>query len=47
MKVLHAVACPIDFKLLYAQGQLGGVLKPMENGHFLVFLTVWIILPKF
>ena len=36
----HVVACQIDFKLLCAQGQLGGVVKLTKNDYFLVFLTI-------
>ena len=41
------VPCPMDFNSLPDQGQQGGILKLMKNGHFLVFLVVWVFLPKF
>ena len=31
----HVVACQIDFKLLCAQGQLGGVVKLTKNDYFI------------
>ena len=43
----HVVACQIDFKLLCAQGQLGGVVKLTKNDYFLVFLTIQVLFPKF
>ena len=39
-RVLHTVACPIDFNLLFGQGQEGGVLKPTNNDHFQVCLAI-------
>ena len=46
-RVVHIVARLIDFKLLCARGQQGGMLKLMKNDHFLVFLTVRVFFPKF
>ena len=46
-KMPPVVPCPMDFSSLPDQGQQGGILKLMKNGHFLVFLVVWVFLPKF
>ena len=43
----HVVVCQIDFKLLCAQGQLGGVVKLTKNDYFLVFLTIRSFSPSF
>ena len=40
IKVPHVIAYPKDFNLLCDRDQQGGVLKPMENDHFQVFLSV-------
>ena len=47
IRVPHAVAFPVVFKLLFDRGQHVGVLKPTTNNHFQVFLTVWVIFLKF
>ena len=47
VRVPHAVECLIDFNLLCDRGQQRVVLKSMTNDHFLVFLIVWFLLPKF
>ena len=39
IRVLLAVACPIDFNSLFGRGQQGGVLKLTKNDQFLVFLV--------
>ena len=40
MRVIHVVACPMNFNLLYYRGQWGGVLTPIKNDQFQVFLVV-------
>ena len=47
IRVSHAVACPKVYCLFFEWGWQGGVFIVMENGHFLVFLEVLIIFPKF
>ena len=47
IKVLYAVVCPTGFNLLCDRGQQRGVLKLMKNDHFLVFLAVLVLFPKF
>ena len=47
IKVPYAVSCPMDFNLLCGPVQKGGVLRLMKNDQFLVFLTVWVLFPKF
>ena len=47
IRMLHAVACAMDFNLLRDWGQQGGVLKLQKNDHFQVLLTVWILFLKF
>ena len=41
------MACPIVFILFNKQCWQWGVYKVMKNDHFLKFLVVWIIFPKF
>ena len=43
----HVVACPIVCILFNEQCWQGGVYKVMKNDHFLKFLVVWVIFPKF
>ena len=45
--VLNVVACPIVFILSDDRELQGGVLQIMKNDHFLVFLAVWVLFPKF
>ena len=47
IKVLHIVACTMVFNLLCDRGHQGEVLKLMKDDLFLVFLTVWVLFPKF
>ena len=47
IRLTHRVACPIVFILFYERGWQGGVLKVMKNDHFLGFLAVWVLSPKF
>ena len=47
IRVLHVVACPIVFILSYDQSWQRGVFKVMKNDHFLLFLAVWVLFPKF
>ena len=47
IKVPYVVSCPMDFNLLCGPVQKGGVLRLMKNDQFLVFLTVWVLFPKF
>ena len=47
IRVSHAVALPIVFVLFYERGWQGGVIKVMKNDHFLMFLDVLIVFPKF
>ena len=35
------------FFLFYGWGWQGVVFIVMKNDHFLVFLTVWVLFPKF
>ena len=46
LRVTHAVAFPVGFNWLCDRVQQEGVLKHMENGHFLVFLVVWVLFTK-
>ena len=46
IRVLHVVACMMDFNLLCDQGKQEGVLKLMKNDHFLAFLAVLVIFSK-
>ena len=46
IRVLHVVACMMDFNLLCYQGKQEGVLKLMKNDHFLAFLAVLVIFSK-
>ena len=46
IRVLHVVACMMDFDLLCDQGKQEGVLKLMKNDHFLAFLVVLVIFSK-
>ena len=43
----HAVAYSIVFILFCEQGWDGGVFKVMKKDHFVVFLAVWVVFPKF
>ena len=47
IKVLHAVAYPVISILFYKQSWWGGLFKTMKTDHFLVFLAVRVLLPKF
>ena len=47
IRMSRLVACPIVFILLCDQNGPGGVFKVMKKDHFLVFLTVWVLFPKF
>ena len=47
IKVPHAVVCPIVSILFHKQNWRGGVFKTMKSDHFLVFLAVRVLLPKF
>ena len=42
IRVLHIVACPIVFILLYDRDRQGVLFKLMKNDHFFVFLAVWV-----
>ena len=42
IKVLHAVACPMNFNLICDRGQQGRTLKPIKNDHLLVVLAFWV-----
>ena len=46
IRLLHVVAWPVVFVLLYARGWQGGVLKAIKNDHFLVYLVVEGLVPK-
>ena len=46
IKVSHKVTRPIVFILFYDRDGQGGVFKVMKNDHFLIFLAVWVLLPK-
>ena len=40
--------CPqFIFILFHDRGWQGGVFKVINNDHFLVFLTVWVLFPIF
>ena len=41
------VACSIVFPLFDKGGLQGGVFKVIKNDHFLVFLAVWGLIPKY
>ena len=47
IRVPQVVGCRIGFHLLFDRCQQGGVLKRTKNDHFQVFLTVWVLFPKF
>ena len=47
IRVSHAAALPIVFVLFYERGWQGGIIKVMKNDHFLIFLAVLIVFPKF
>ena len=47
IRVPHVLACPIDFNLLCDRVQQEGVLRRTQNDHFLVFLAVFVLFPKF
>ena len=47
ISVSHAVACPVVFILFYERSWQGRAFKVMKTGHFLVFLTVWVLFLKF
>ena len=40
MRVIHVVACSMNFNLPYYRGQQGGVLTPTKDDQFQVFLDV-------
>ena len=42
IKVLHAVAWPMNFNLICDRGQQGRTLKPIKNHHLLVVLAFWV-----
>ena len=41
--VSYVVPSSMNFNLLCDRGQQGGVLKPIKNDHFQVFLVVWVL----
>ena len=45
--VSHVAACPIVSILFHKQSWQGGVFKTMKTDHFLVFLAVRVLFPKF
>ena len=47
IRASHAIGCPIVFLLFYEWGWQGGVFIIMKNDHFLEFLAVWVLFPKF
>ena len=47
LRVPHVVSFPIVFNLFYEATWQEEVFQSMKNGHFLVFLAVWVLLPKF
>ena len=47
IRVPQVVGCRIGFHLLFDRCQQGGVLKRTKTDHFQVFLTVWVLFPKF
>ena len=47
IRVLLDVACRIAFFLFYQRSWHGEVMKVTENDHFVVFLAVFVHLPKF
>ena len=46
-RVSHLFAYPIVLLLFYEREGQGGVLKVMKSDHFLVFLAVLVLFPKF
>ena len=47
IRVPYVIARPIVFMLFYDRGWQGGVFKIMKIDHFLVFLAVLVLFPKF
>ena len=47
IRVSNVVMCPIVFVLFYRGDWQEGVFKVIKNDHFLVFLAVWVLFPKF
>ena len=47
MRVPHVVACPLNFNFLCDRRQQREVLKHRKNDHFLVFLALLVLFPKF
>ena len=47
IRVVDLVACPIIFILFDDPDWRESVLKHMENDHFLVFIAVWVLFPRF
>ena len=47
IRVVHVRECPILFILFYDQVWQREVFKLMKNDHFVVFLAVWGLFPKF
>ena len=44
---MHAVLCAIVFILFHDRDGQGGVIEVTKNDHLLVFLVVWVLLPRF
>ena len=47
IRVSKTVTCQIVFPLFYERGWQEGVFKIMKNDHFLEFLAVRVLFPKF
>ena len=47
IRMSDVLACLIVFPLFYKRGSHGGVFKVIKNNHFLVFLAVWGLIPKY
>ena len=47
IRVSHVVLYLIVFTFFDDRNGQGGMFKVTENDHFLVFLTIWVIFPKF
>ena len=47
IRMSDVLAWLIVFPLFYERGSHGGVFKVIKNDHFLVFLAVWGLIPKY
>ena len=47
IRVSHIIACSFVIILFYEWGWQGGVFIVTKNDHFLVFVAVYALFPKF